>query len=111
MAFIKGTPAVPQCGFSAKFVNILKELGVQYGSFNILSDSVIREGLKKYSNWPTYPQLYVNGELVGGLDIVKQLAEEGELIKMINTQLEEHIHWVTISMYERIHWLPLHSFD
>jgi len=83
MAFIKGTPAAPQCGFSRKFIDLLQETGVQYGSFNILSDNEVREGLKKYSSWPTYPQLYVNGELVGGLDIVKELAAEGELAKML----------------------------
>jgi len=78
MAFIKGTPTAPQCGFSRKFLNILNESGVQFGSFNILTDQEVREGLKKYSNWPTYPQLYVNGELVGGLDILQELVATGE---------------------------------
>eukprot|EP01123_Difflugia_compressa_P011432 TRINITY_DN4556_c0_g1_i1.p1 TRINITY_DN4556_c0_g1~~TRINITY_DN4556_c0_g1_i1.p1 ORF type:complete len:222 (-),score=45.86 TRINITY_DN4556_c0_g1_i1:51-716(-) len=85
MAFIKGTPALPQCGFSSKFCAILRELGIQYSTFNILSDPAIREGIKKYSNWPTFPQLYIKGELVGGLDIVKELAEQGELLNMANS--------------------------
>eukprot|EP01125_Pyxidicula_operculata_P000260 TRINITY_DN10339_c0_g1_i1.p1 TRINITY_DN10339_c0_g1~~TRINITY_DN10339_c0_g1_i1.p1 ORF type:complete len:223 (+),score=42.90 TRINITY_DN10339_c0_g1_i1:53-721(+) len=84
MAFIKGTPSAPQCGFSSKFVTILKDNGIQFGSFNILSDPDVRQGLKTYSNWPTYPQLYVNGELVGGLDILKELADEGELLSVVN---------------------------
>uniref|UniRef100_A0A6B2LHW8 Uncharacterized protein n=1 Tax=Arcella intermedia TaxID=1963864 RepID=A0A6B2LHW8_9EUKA len=83
MAFIKGTPAAPQCGFSSKFCAILKEQGITFSTFNILSDPQVREGLKKYSNWPTFPQLYINGELVGGLDIVKELVEQGELKQMV----------------------------
>jgi len=89
MGFIKGTPSAPQCGFSSKFCTILKEQGIQFSTFNILSDQAIREGLKKYSNWPTYPQLYINGELVGGLDIVKELAEQGELLQMVNGVVTE----------------------
>ena len=69
----------PRCGFSRQIVAILKEHSIQFSSFDILSDEEVRQGLKTYSNWPTYPQLYVNGELVGGLDIVKELAETGEL--------------------------------
>lgn len=70
MLFMKGTPAAPQCGFSRQMVGLLRERGVRYGFFNILADDEVRQGLKEYSNWPTYPQLYVGGELVGGLDIV-----------------------------------------
>lgn len=83
MAFIKGTPAAPQCGFSRRFVELLKKEKITFGSFNILSDPGVRDGLKKFSNWPTYPQLYVNGELVGGLDVCTELAEQGELRTMI----------------------------
>ncbi|GAB9468201.1 Grx4 family monothiol glutaredoxin [Globisporangium polare] len=79
MIFIKGSPQAPQCGFSRTLVDILNAEGFQYDHFDILSDDAVRQGLKKYSNWPTYPQLYVRGELIGGLDIVQQLQEEGEL--------------------------------
>jgi len=79
MLFMKGSPEAPQCGFSSKIVGILKEEGIKFGSFNILSDEEVRQGLKTYSNWPTFPQLYAGGKLVGGLDIVKELHEGGEL--------------------------------
>ncbi|XP_020791423.1 glutaredoxin 3 isoform X1 [Boleophthalmus pectinirostris] len=79
MLFMKGAPQEPRCGFSRQIVAILKEHDIQFASFDILSDEEVRQGLKTYSNWPTYPQLYVNGELIGGLDIVKELAESGEL--------------------------------
>ncbi|GLD97240.1 hypothetical protein PINS_up022078 [Pythium insidiosum] len=79
MVFMKGSPANPQCGFSRQLVDLLNAEGFQYDHFDILSDDSVRQGLKKYSNWPTYPQLYVRGELIGGLDIVQQLHEEGEL--------------------------------
>lgn len=81
-----GTPAAPQCGFSRRFVELLKGQGIQFGSFNILADPQVRDGLKKYSNWPTYPQLFVNGELVGGLDVCTELAESGELRDMVPTE-------------------------
>jgi len=76
MLFMKGTPGAEQCGFSRTIVGLLQEGGVEFSSFNILSDEEVRQGLKKYSDWPTYPQLYVNGQLAGGLDIVKELQEE-----------------------------------
>lgn len=80
MLFMKGSPDAPQCGFSRTAVQMLKDAGCEnFGSFNILADPAVRQGLKEYSNWPTYPQLYVNGTLIGGLDIMKELAEEGEL--------------------------------
>ncbi|XP_047455432.1 glutaredoxin 3 [Mugil cephalus] len=79
MLFMKGAPQEPRCGFSRQIVALLKEHNIQFSSFDILSDEEVRQGLKTYSNWPTYPQLYANGELVGGLDIVKELAESGEL--------------------------------
>ena len=70
MLFMKGTPAAPQCGFSRQLVGMLRENGVKYGFFNILADDDVRQGLKDYADWPTFPQLWTNGELVGGLDIV-----------------------------------------
>ncbi|CAF2125407.1 unnamed protein product [Brassica napus] len=79
MLFMKGTPEEPRCGFSKNVVNILKEEEVEFRSFDILSDNEVREGLKKFSNWPTYPQLYSNGELLGGADIVIAMHESGEL--------------------------------
>ncbi|KAB5522816.1 thioredoxin-like protein [Coniochaeta sp. 2T2.1] len=72
MLFMKGTPSAPQCGFSRQLVAILREQAVKYGFFNILADDEVRQGLKEFAEWPTYPQLWVDGELVGGLDIVKE---------------------------------------
>jgi len=79
MIFMKGLPSAPKCGFSRQMIELLDESGVQYDSFNILEDKEVRQGLKEFSNWPTYPQLYVKGELIGGLDICKELEEDGEL--------------------------------
>lgn len=83
MLFMKGTPSSPECGFSSKIVELLKTEGIPFESFNILSDEEVRQGLKSYSNWPTFPQLYANGKLVGGLDIVRELQEEGELAEAL----------------------------
>jgi monothiol glutaredoxin len=77
--FMKGTKNFPQCGFSAKVVGILKEQAVDFRDVNILTDQDLRQGLKEYSNWPTFPQLYVGGKLVGGCDIVTSMHENGEL--------------------------------
>ena len=77
--FMKGSKNFPQCGFSAHVVGILKEHAVDFRDVNILTDPELRQGLKEYSNWPTYPQLYVGGKLVGGADIVSSLHESGEL--------------------------------
>jgi len=83
MLFMKGVPESPECGFSKKLVAILKKYEgsviPEYGHFNILTDNDVREGLKKLSKWPTYPQLYAKGQLIGGIDIVTELDEEGEL--------------------------------
>ncbi|XP_058084322.1 monothiol glutaredoxin-S17 [Magnolia sinica] len=79
MLFLKGTPDSPRCGFSSKVVEALRAEGVSFGSFDILSDDEVRQGLKTFSNWPTYPQLYYKGELVGGCDIVLELHNSGEL--------------------------------
>ncbi|XP_076630717.1 glutaredoxin 3 [Colletes latitarsis] len=83
MLFMKGNPANPCCGFSRTIVSILDTYKADYQSFDILQDNDVREGLKKFSNWPTYPQLYVNGELIGGLDIVREMSESGELESML----------------------------
>ena len=83
MIFIKGTPTEPRCHFSKQLVTILNQFHVVYTSFNVLSDPIIRDSLKIYSNWPTYPQLYINGELVGGLDVVKELIANGEFQALI----------------------------
>lgn len=72
MLFMKGTPSAPQCGFSRQLVGLLREQGVRYGFFNILADDEVRQGLKTFADWPTFPQLWVEGELVGGLDIVRE---------------------------------------
>lgn len=80
MLFMKGNPHMPRCGFSGKVVEALKNAGASnFGHFDILSDEAIRQGLKEYSQWPTYPQVYVNGELLGGCDIILEMAEDGEL--------------------------------
>lgn len=77
--FMKGNAEMPQCGFSANSVAILKNLGVSFNTFNILNDPEIRQGLKDYSNWPTFPQLYIKGQLVGGNDIITEMYKNGEL--------------------------------
>lgn len=81
--YMKGTPEMPQCGFSARAVQILKKHNASFNSFNIFEDENIRQGVKEYSNWPTFPQLYVNGQLVGGCDIMAELDENGELEKIL----------------------------
>ena len=81
--FMKGTPEVPQCGFSLAVSNVLKHLQVEFKGINVLEDNEIREGVKEYSDWPTIPQLYIKGEFVGGCDIVKEMFEKGELKKIL----------------------------
>ena len=83
--FMKGTPEVPQCGFSLAVANILKHLEINFKGINVLEDSQIREGIKAYSDWPTIPQLYIKSEFMGGCDIVKEMFETGEL----HTKLKE----------------------
>jgi len=80
MVFMKGNTEQPRCGFSGKLVNLLNEHSIEFGTFDILSDEEVRQGLKEYSNWPTYPQVYSHGKLIGGLDIMKELADEGSLV-------------------------------
>tara|TARA_Y100000590_G_scaffold285257_1_gene321017 strand:+ start:9073 stop:9405 length:333 start_codon:yes stop_codon:yes gene_type:complete len=83
--FMKGTPDVPQCGFSLAVSNVLKHLQVKFTGINVLENNDIREGIKEYSDWPTIPQLYIKGEFIGGCDIVKEMFEKGEL----QTKLQE----------------------
>lgn len=81
--FMKGNSNFPQCGFSANSVAILKSLGKKFTTFDILQDMDVRQGLKEYSNWPTFPQLYVKGQLVGGNDIITEMYQEGELQELL----------------------------
>ena len=83
--FMKGTKDFPQCGFSSQVAQILAHLGVAYKDVNVLEDMGIRDGVKSFSNWPTIPQLYVKGEFVGGCDIVREMAETGELKQLLET--------------------------
>lgn len=87
MLFMKGSKSEPKCKFSTAIVNLLKDIGAEFSTFDILQDQIVREKLKTYSNWPTYPQLYVNGELIGGLDIVKELKENGELHDLLKVKI------------------------
>ena len=85
--YMKGTPQFPQCGFSATVAEILNRCGVgEYFSVNVLADDEIRQGIKEYANWPTIPQLYVNGEFVGGCDIVREMYQSGELQQLLAQQ-------------------------
>src|SRR5580700_7405674 len=83
MLYMKGTAMFPQCGFSARVVQILTHLGVAFKTANVLEDMELREGIKQFSQWPTIPQLYVKGEFVGGCDIVREMAETGELEQLL----------------------------
>jgi len=82
--FMKGTPDFPQCGFSAQTVAALRAVGADFKHINIFEEPEMREALKRFSNWPTYPQLYVNGELLGGCDIVLEMYRNGELKKVLS---------------------------
>lgn len=84
MIFMKGDPSTPRCGFSKQLIAIMNETKVSYETFDILSDEEVRQGLKEYSDWPTYPQVYVNRELIGGLDIIKELVASNELTSTLN---------------------------
>ncbi len=81
--YMKGSPQFPQCGFSAKATQLLNACGAKFASYDVLSDPDIRQGIKQHSNWPTIPQLYVNGEFVGGCDIMTELYQKGELQKLV----------------------------
>ena len=84
--FMKGTPEVPQCGFSMAVLNILKYLKVKFKGINVLESDEIRQGIKNYTDWPTIPQLYIRGEFVGGCDIVKEMFEKGELKELLKNK-------------------------
>ena len=84
--FMKGTPEVPQCGFSMAVLNILKYLKVKFKGINVLESDEIRQGIKNYTDWPTIPQLYIKGEFVGGCDIVKEMFEKGELKELLKNK-------------------------
>ena len=84
--FMKGTPEVPQCGFSLAVSNVLKHLEVDFKGVDVLASTEIRQGIKEFSNWPTIPQLYIKEEFVGGCDIVKEMYESGELLELFNTR-------------------------
>ncbi|VAW17883.1 Uncharacterized monothiol glutaredoxin ycf64-like [hydrothermal vent metagenome] len=83
MLFMKGTPEFPQCGFSGQVVQILNYLGPEFNSANVLENDELRQGIKDYASWPTIPQLYVNGEFVGGADIVREMFQAGELLELL----------------------------
>ncbi len=89
MVFMKGTPNFPQCGFSAHTVDILRAHNTEFESFDVLSDPQVREGVKQYSKWPTIPQIYVDGQFLGGCDIVHELHERGELAALLNPAAKE----------------------
>ena len=84
--FMKGTPDSPQCGFSMAVSNILKHLNVDFKGINVLENENLRQGIKIFSDWPTIPQLYIKKEFVGGCDIMKEMAESGELLELLNTK-------------------------
>lgn len=89
LLYMKGTPYFPQCGFSGKVVQILQECEIEFAYVNIFDDAELRESLKEYSSWPTYPQLYVKGELVGGADIMIEMFESGELQTLLSSAAPE----------------------
>ncbi|KAJ3313027.1 Glutaredoxin 3 [Boothiomyces sp. JEL0838] len=105
MLFMKGVPSQPRCGFSRQTVELLNGLNIEYGSFDILADESVRQGLKEYSDWPTFPQIYVNGEFIGGLDILKEMIASGEFQKLLpeeedlNTRLKKLINRHKIMLF------------
>ena len=88
--FMKGTPDFPQCGFSARTSQVLKTLGVEFGHVNVLAEPEVRANLPRYSNWPTFPQLFVKGELIGGCDITVEMFESGELKQLLDEKGIQH---------------------
>ena len=84
--FMKGTKHIPGCGFSAHIVQILNNMNVEYIDIDVLNDPDFKENMKKFTNWPTFPQLYVKGEFIGGIDIVKEMFDSGELLELFNTK-------------------------
>ena len=92
VVFMKGTPVFPQCGFSAQVVQILTHMGVKFKGIDVLSDPGLREGIKKFSEWPTIPQLYIKGEFIGGCDIVREMFQSGELEHLMHEKAIAHSH-------------------
>ena len=84
--FMKGTKDMPGCGFSAHIVQILNNMNVKYIDIDVLNDVNFKEDMKKFTNWPTFPQLYIKGEFIGGIDIVKEMFDSGELLELLNTK-------------------------
>ncbi|MFH4974376.1 hypothetical protein AB6A40_001085 [Gnathostoma spinigerum] len=103
--FMKGTPDSPQCGFSRQIVDLLNSVNAKYWSYDILSDDVVREGLKKYSNWPTYPQLYLDGELIGGLDVVREEMKDPDFLaklpksESLNDRLKKLVNQAPVMLF------------
>ena len=89
--FMKGTRSFPQCGFSAATVQILEDLGVPFGTTDVLADPELRDELKRYSNWPTIPQVYIGGKFIGGCDIIRELYESGELKTLVKAAVEHGV--------------------
>lgn len=90
--YMKGTPVFPQCGFSAAVVQILTYLGVRFKGVDVMSDSAIREGICKFNDWPTFPQLFIKGKFVGGCDIAREMFDNGELVSLLNEhQIENNL--------------------
>ena len=85
--FMKGTPDIPQCGFSLAVANMLKHLNLKFKGINVLENDEMRQGIKQYSDWPTIPQLYIKGEFIGGCDIIKEMFEKGELKELLRSKL------------------------
>ena len=96
--FMKGTPVFPMCGFSAATVQVLSDIGVKFSSINVLDSNEMREGIKKFSNWPTIPQLYVKEEFIGGCDIVKEMFETGELLELFNSRGIEAVSYTHLTL-------------
>jgi monothiol glutaredoxin len=90
LLFMKGTPMFPQCGFSARVIQILKHANIPFKTVNVLEDPEIRDGIKAFSNWPTIPQLYVKGEFIGGCDIVTEMDQTGELTALLSDKGISH---------------------
>jgi monothiol glutaredoxin len=84
--YMKGSPVFPQCGFSAQVVQILSAMGIKFQSYDVLADDELRQGIKAFSNWPTIPQLYVQGEFIGGCDIVREMYQSGELAELLEAK-------------------------
>ena len=88
--YMKGTPTFPQCGFSSLACNLLNNCGAKFAHINVLEEPEIRENLRRYADWPTFPQLYISGELVGGSDIMKEMYEQGDLQKLVDVAMGEN---------------------